>query len=107
MEIIISKSERCEACLRRPGKKLKAVIDNKKAVHFGQAGASDYLQHKDPERRERYIKRHEKRERHLWGKDGIDTPSWWSRHLLWGTKENLRDAINDINKKFNINAKIK
>ena len=32
-----------------------------KIIHFGQKGASDYLQHKDPKRKELYLARHRKR----------------------------------------------
>ena len=58
MDIEISKSNRDD--------KLKAVIDDKKIIHCGQAGASDFTKHKDPERKERYIDRHKKNEN--WGK---------------------------------------
>ena len=36
-----------------------AIYDkiNKKLVHFGQMGYMDYTMHKDPQRRERYLKR--------------------------------------------------
>ena len=55
-DIIIKKSE-------KPDKKLKAIIDGKKTVHFGQSGASDFTKHKDNERKERYINRHKKNEK--------------------------------------------
>ena len=41
MNIEISKSNKSD-------KKLKAVIDGKKTVHFGAKGYSDYAKHKDP-----------------------------------------------------------
>lgn len=97
MEIIISNSD-------RPNKKYKVVIDDKKTIHFGQKGASDYTIHKNDDRKERYINRHKKRED--WNKSGIETAGFWSKNLLWN-KKTLRDSINDINKKYNINAKIK
>ena len=55
MDIVISKSNRKD-------KKLKAVIDNKKTIHFGSSGYSDYTKHKDTERKDAYIQRHKKNE---------------------------------------------
>ena len=55
MDIVISKSNRKD-------KKLKAVIDNKKTIHFGASGYSDYTKHKDDTRKDAYIRRHKKNE---------------------------------------------
>ena len=44
----------------KEGKKLKAVNDNKKTIHFGASGYSDYTKHKDDDRKERYLARHKK-----------------------------------------------
>ena len=90
MNIEISKSNKSE-------KKLKAVIDGKKTIHFGQAGASDYTKHKDPERKERYIERHKKREN--WGKGGVDTAGFYSKHVIWN-KPTIEESVKDLNKKF-------
>ena len=60
-------------------KKLEAVIDGKKTVPFGQKNASDFTLHKDPERKARYINRHEKRED--WTKSGINTAGFYSKHV--------------------------
>jgi hypothetical protein len=49
-EVVITKSNRKD-------KKMQAIIDGKKTVHFGQKNASDYTIHNDTERKERYIKR--------------------------------------------------
>ena len=43
-------------------KKYYIVTKSEKKVYFGQANASDFTKHKDEERRQRYIKRHEKYE---------------------------------------------
>ena len=72
-----------------------------KLIHFGQAGASDYLQHNDEKRRERYIKRHEKREN--W--NDPKTAGFWSRWLLWN-KNTIDDSIADINKRFNLDVEL-
>jgi len=44
MEIVIKKST-------NSNKKFDAVIDGKKKISFGQAGASDYTKHKDDDRK--------------------------------------------------------
>ena len=67
-------------------KKFDALFENRKTgrskkVSFGANGMSDFTIHKDPKRKEKYIARHQKREK--WGNDGILTAGWWSRWLLW------------------------
>ena len=54
MNIEISKSNKKD-------KQPMAVIDGKKTIHFGQAGASDFTKHKDPDRKDNYISRHKKK----------------------------------------------
>ena len=95
MEVIIKKTS-------NPKKKFSAVIDGKKTIHFGQVGASDYLHHKNDEMKQLYIKRHMKNED--WSNPL--TSGFWSKHLLWN-KKTIDDSIADINKKYNIVAKIK
>ena len=90
MNIEISKSNKKD-------KKLMAVIDGKKTIHFGAAGNSDYTKHKDPDRKDNYISRHEKNEN--WGKTGVDTAGFYSKHVLWD-KPTLEASVNDLNKQF-------
>ena len=90
MEIVIKKST-------NSNKKFDAIIDGKKKISFGQAGASDYTKHKDDDRKDRYIDRHRKNEN--WGKDGVDTAGWLSRYILW-EKPTLKGAIDNANKKY-------
>ena len=95
MNIIIKPSDRKE-------KKYMAIVDNKKTIHFGQAGASDMTQHKNEERKKKYIERHKKRE------DWNDpkTAGFMSRWLLWN-KPTLTESIRDTNSKFkNVNIKL-
>ena len=95
MNIIIKPS-------RRKDKKYDAVIDGSKTVSFGSEGMSDYTIHKDNERKQRYIQRHQKREQ--W--DNPNTAGFWSRWATW-EKPTLKEAVNNINKKFkNINVKL-
>ena len=90
MDVVIKKSN-------TKGKKFDAVINDKKTVSFGSAGASDYTKHKDPERKERYIARHKKNEN--WTKSGVDTAGWLSRFILW-EKPTLKGAVENANKKY-------
>ena len=90
----------------RPGKKLVANVNGKK-VYFGAVKPdgipySDYTEHKDPLRKERFLARHEKKERQFWGRDGITTPSWWARWILWN-QPSLQRSIDDVNRQFNLN----
>ena len=63
------------------------ITSSGRKVSFGSAGMSDYTIHKDPERKNRYIQRHQNKEN--WAKSGLDTAGFWSRWYLWNlpTKE--------------------
>jgi hypothetical protein len=76
---------------------LNTKTDKKKTVKFGAKGYEDFTTHKDPERKERYIKRHEKRE------DWTDflKPGTLSRFILWN-KETIKDSLIDYLKRFNL-----
>ena len=54
IEIIITPSKKSD-------KKFDASIDGKKTVSFGAKGYSDFTQHKDPARKQRYLNRHKTR----------------------------------------------
>lgn len=90
MEVHIKKSPNAK-------KKYRVTFENGTHVDFGGKGYSDYTIHKDPERKERYIIRHRKRE------DWKDpkTAGFWSRWLLW-EKPTLRGSANFIKTKFGI-----
>ena len=83
---------------KRKDKKYMVTID-KKTVHFGQKGYSDYTKHKDKDRMKRYSARHKTREN--WNKSGIKTAGFWSKWILW-SKPSLTQAIKYTEKKFNI-----
>lgn len=61
------------------------VSYNDKIIHFGAKGFSDYTQHKDKERRDRYRSRHKK----IRLKDGSyayknkNQPAFWAYNILW------------------------
>jgi hypothetical protein len=76
---------------RRREKKWDVYIPTnrgQKKVSYGQAGASDYTQHKDRERRGRYRARHVN--------DRLDdpyAPGFWSWHALWGASSDSQVAF--------------
>ena len=92
MEVILQKSN-------KPDKKYMVILGGK-TIHFGQAGASDFLHHKSEERKNRYINRHKKNE--YW--DNPKTAGFWAVHLLWN-KPTLVESIADIEKRFNLHIK--
>ena len=85
----------------RTSKKIMAVftLDNgrTRTVHFGSAGASDYTQHRDPVRKQRYLARHAPRED--W--NNPMTAGALSRWVLWN-KETLDNSIVDYIQRFDI-----
>jgi len=83
----------------KPEKKYYIITNEGKKIYFGQAGASDYTQHKDPIRKMRYINRHKKREEKFWNKSGINTASFWSRFLLW-EKPTIKESYDYIKQNF-------
>ena len=94
MKVIIKKST-------IPKKKYTAIFydgeKKKKTIHFGASGYSDFLKHKDEERKKRYIDRHKAREN--WS-DPM-TAGALSRFILWN-KPTLRASIADYKKRFNL-----
>lgn len=99
---------------KSPNKKYKLQVDlyntetkRIKIIRFGANGMKDYTIYNREEgkqvadeHKERYIKRHQKRED--WTKSGILTRGFWSKHLLWSQKT-LKESINDTIKRFNLN----
>ncbi|KAL4463811.1 hypothetical protein ABPG74_005748 [Tetrahymena malaccensis] len=86
----------------KDNKKIVVVIYDekkrkKKTIHFGQVGYQDYLQHKDEERKQRYIDRHQANED--W--NDIFKAGFWSRWILWNKKD-IRDSIEDVEQRFNL-----
>ena len=84
----------------RADKKLMAVFLNcetnrLKTVHFGAKGMSDFTIHKDKERKQRYIDRHNKREN--W--NNPITAGSLSRWILWN-KPTIKSSIADYKKRF-------
>lgn len=87
----------------RKNKKLQAIFDidgKKEVIHFGLKGSNTYLDHKNNEKKENYIARHEKREKTFWKNEPL-TPASLSRFILWN-KPTLKESIQDYKKRFNI-----
>lgn len=87
----------------KKGKKFMAIFDcpkckKKKIVHFGAEGMSDFTKHKDPKRKERYLKRHMKNEN--W--NNPLTAGALSRWILWN-KPTLKASIDDFVNRFKLN----
>jgi hypothetical protein len=68
-----------------------------KTTHFGASGYSDFTQHKDEERKQRYLERHKKNED--W--NDYTSAGSLSRHILWN-KPTLKASIEDYKKKFKL-----
>lgn len=86
----------------RANKKYQAInLSNGQSVHFGHLDYEDYTMHKDPERRESYLKRHRARED--WR--DLSTPGAWSRHLLW-SEPSIDGAAKRMQKRFNIDIEL-
>ena len=66
-----------------------AQAEGHRTVHFRQRGASDFTSHRDEALRQACISWHGSKEN--WGRTGVMTPGWLSRHLLW-EKRSLRAA---------------
>jgi len=79
----------------RQNKKYYIVTDENKEVHFGDSRYEDYTQHKDPKRKEAYLKRHAENED--W--TDINTAGFWSRWYLWN-KPSKTEAYKYIRRRF-------
>ena len=73
------------------------ITKSGKKVKFGAIGYSDFTQHKDEARKQRYINRHKKNEN--W--NDKDSAGAWSRWLLWN-KPSIKESYADIKRRFNI-----
>jgi hypothetical protein len=68
-----------------------------KRVAFGAKGYSDFTKHKDSARKERYLKRHSRREQ--WSNPM--SPGALSRYILWN-KSSLKGSISDYKRRFKL-----
>lgn len=82
----------------RPEKKFDVFIPSPKTgniikISFGAKGYSDYTQHHDKQRRERYRKRHSRDRIH-----DITKPACWSWYLLWGDSIHIKTNLKSLKK---------
>ena len=95
VSVVIKKSN-------KEGKKYDAIFElengRTKTVSFGAKGYSDYTQHKDKERRNRYRMRHRKNEN--W--DSPMTAGSLSARILWGESTSIRENIKSYKSRFNL-----
>lgn len=69
-----------------------------KTTHFGSYGESDYTQHHDKERRERYRQRHRK---DLETNDPTRA-GYLSWHLLWGDSTSFAQNLAEYRRRFGL-----
>tara|TARA_R100001129_G_scaffold160143_1_gene124593 strand:+ start:458 stop:739 length:282 start_codon:yes stop_codon:yes gene_type:complete len=84
------------------GKRFVAIFDDGKKVNFGLKNPKigTYIDHQDKEIRKNYRARHEPPEKKFY--NDPKRPATLSRFILWGEATNLRDAIKDYKRKFNL-----
>lgn len=68
-----------------------------KTVKFGAQGYSDFTQHHDEARKQKYITRHKARED--WTKAGVASAGFWAKHILWN-KPTVTASWNDVVHKY-------
>ena len=90
MTLVITKSDRA-------GKKYKAVFDGKRTIHFGSAGSSTFIDHKDEAKKRAYLARHRVNED--WSTPY--TAGSLSRWILWN-KTTLSASIADVKRRFKV-----
>ncbi len=85
-------------------KKLKAIFyDEKgkkiKTTQFGDKRYEDYTQHKDKQRRSKYLTRHKKDLE----KGNYMSAGYLSYYILWGASTNRNTNIKQYKKRFKLN----
>ena len=80
----------------RRDKRYMATFANGRVVHFGMAGAENYTDHGDKEKRELYLKRHKARED--W--QNPFSAGSLSRYLTWGDSTSLEKNHQAFMKRF-------
>jgi len=81
----------------RKNKKYMITTPEGKKIHFGDNRYQDFTMHKNEERKQLYINRHQVREN--W--TDKNTAGFWSRWLLWN-QPTITESIVDIEKRFKI-----
>lgn len=71
----------------------------KRTVHFGSVRKSNYTNHKNQDKKNKYILRFN--ETQNWSASGMCTVGFWTRWLLFN-KPTLREAVRDTEDRFGI-----
>jgi hypothetical protein len=82
----------------RKDKKLKAILDNGKSIHFGLKGSKTFSEGASVETRNNYLKRHvgNPNEKRLI-QNNIISPALLSAKLLWGDSPNIKTNLARLN----------
>lgn len=90
-------------------KRFKALFKTKenkiKEVNFGAKNGNTYIDHKDKEKREAYVKRHSENpleKPFLNKKKYSDKPANLAMNILWGKSTNIKENIKNYKKKYNV-----
>lgn len=81
----------------KPNKRYMAIFSDGKIVYFSSPNYSNYTIHKNDQRKNLYIKRHQKNER--W--DNFQSPGALARWITWN-KKTIDESIKDYKKRFNL-----
>lgn len=82
----------------KPGKKLQALYNNGRLVHFGSEGMDDYTITHDKEQRARYISRHLK---DLESGDPTK-PGYLAMFILWGESTSIDKNVSEYKQLFGL-----
>jgi hypothetical protein len=84
----------------RKDKKLKAILDNGKEIHFGSDVSQTYTEGASKQKRDNYLKRHLRNpnEKRLI-ENNVMSPALLSAYILWNTPS-LEKNIEILNKKL-------
>lgn len=80
------------------GKRLTAVFDNGKEVHFGLRGGSTFVDHHDTKKRDAYLARHRVRENF----NDPYTAGALAARILWGPHTTIRENLAEYKRKFKL-----
>jgi hypothetical protein len=82
----------------RKDKRYLATFNNGTKINFGLKGGQTYIDHGSKEKRDAYLKRHQKNEN--W--DDPYTAGSLSRFITWGNSTNINKNISEFKKRFNL-----
>ena len=75
-------------------------LDSNNSIHFGDSRYEDYTMHRDENKKQRYLNRHQNED---WSDP--NTAGFWSRWLLWN-RPTIKGSIKDIQSNFGIKVRL-